>query len=134
MNYAGRDAAFIGPNENQFVILDDDKTGLALYILPGVAPQEVDEKNGAVEQNPSADTNVNSVRGPLQYMFESEVDRIFSTPLGAWGTDQLYCYLRPEMTNADTVFCNCRVNNDFCFSRKSDWFGKARPWISPFIC
>ncbi|XLS56870.1 hypothetical protein HN51_006625 [Arachis hypogaea] len=30
----GRDAAFIGPNENQFAILDDDKTGLALYVLP----------------------------------------------------------------------------------------------------
>lgn len=77
----GRDAAFIGPNENQFAILDDDKTGLALYILPGVAPQEVVEKNLAVEQNQSADANVGSVRGPLQFMFETEVDRIFSTPL-----------------------------------------------------
>ncbi|XP_057955522.1 uncharacterized protein LOC131149253 [Malania oleifera] len=77
----GQDAAFIGPNENQFAILDDDKTGLALYILPGIASQEVDEKNGMVEQNLSADSSVGSLRGPLQFMFETEVDRIFSTPL-----------------------------------------------------
>ncbi|KAI8542308.1 hypothetical protein RHMOL_Rhmol08G0128500 [Rhododendron molle] len=31
----GRAAAFIGPNENHFVILDADKTGLDLYVLPG---------------------------------------------------------------------------------------------------
>ncbi|KAA8547202.1 hypothetical protein F0562_003642 [Nyssa sinensis] len=77
----GRDAAFIGPNENQFAILDEDKTGLALYILPGTASLEVDEKNTVVEQDHSADTNVGSVKGPLQFMFETEVDRIFSTPL-----------------------------------------------------
>lgn len=79
----GRDAAFIGPNENQFAILDDDKTGLALYTLPGMASQEIDEKNEPVEQNQSADTKVGSIRGPMQFMFETEVDRIFSTPLGA---------------------------------------------------
>lgn len=77
----GRDAAFIGPNENQFAILDDDKTGLALYTLPGMASQEIDEKNEPVEQNQSADTKVGSIRGPMQFMFETEVDRIFSTPL-----------------------------------------------------
>ncbi|XP_044485392.1 uncharacterized protein LOC123210926 [Mangifera indica] len=71
----GLDAAFIGPNENQFAILDEDKTGLALYILGGVGSQEADEKNQ------SADSNVSSVRGPLQFMFETEVDRIFSTPI-----------------------------------------------------
>ncbi|XP_022741246.1 uncharacterized protein LOC111292888 isoform X2 [Durio zibethinus] len=41
----GCDAAFIGPNENQFAILDEDKSGLALYILPGAALQEADGKN-----------------------------------------------------------------------------------------
>ncbi|XP_031286077.1 uncharacterized protein LOC116144788, partial [Pistacia vera] len=71
----GRDAAFIGPNENQFAILDEDKTGLALYILLGVDSQEADEKNQP------ADSNVGSVRGPVQFMFETEVDRIFSTPI-----------------------------------------------------
>ncbi|GAV72477.1 hypothetical protein CFOL_v3_15965 [Cephalotus follicularis] len=76
----GRDAAFIGSNENQFAILDDDKTGLALYILPGGAPQKAGEKNGPIEQNQSTETD-GSVRGPLQFMFETEVDRIFSTPL-----------------------------------------------------
>ena len=78
----GRDAAFIGPNENQFAVLDDDKTGLALYILPGLASQEVDERNEPVEQNQSADSKVGLVQGSMQFMFETEVDRIFSTPLG----------------------------------------------------
>lgn len=87
MTLLGRDAAFIGPNENQFAILDDDKTGLALYILPGMASQEVDGRNEPVEQNPSADSKVGQVQGPMQFMFETEVDRIFSTPLGASGKD-----------------------------------------------
>ncbi|GLU19989.1 hypothetical protein SLE2022_362080 [Rubroshorea leprosula] len=81
----GCDAAFIGCSENQFAILDDDKTGLALYILPGVASQEAEVKKGAAEPNPlsdqSSDTNVGSVRGPLPFMFDTEVDRIFSTPI-----------------------------------------------------
>ncbi|KAF6150785.1 hypothetical protein GIB67_020868 [Kingdonia uniflora] len=76
----GRDAAFVGPNENQFAILDDDKTGLALYILPGVASQ-VGEINGAPDEDRSTDAKIGSIRGPLQFMFETEVDRIFSSPL-----------------------------------------------------
>lgn len=82
--FLGRDAAFIGPNENQFAVLDDDKTGLALYILPGSVSPEANEKNGAVEESKSADTNVGSIRGPMHFMFENEIDRIFSTPIGDW--------------------------------------------------
>lgn len=37
-----------------------------------------------MEENQYADTNVGSIRGPMQFMFDNEVDRIFSTPLGAW--------------------------------------------------
>ncbi|KAJ7952887.1 Transducin/WD40 repeat-like superfamily protein [Quillaja saponaria] len=77
----GRDAAFIGPNENQFAILDDDKTGLALYILPGGAKEEAKDNSGAIEENQSADPSGSSIRGPMQFMFETEVDRIFSTPI-----------------------------------------------------
>ncbi|XP_050206806.1 uncharacterized protein LOC126656312 isoform X2 [Mercurialis annua] len=77
----GRDAAFIGPSENHFAFLDEDKTGLALYILPGGASKEAGEKNLLLEENQSAETNAGSLRGPVQFMFESEVDRIFSTPL-----------------------------------------------------
>ncbi|KAE9466877.1 hypothetical protein C3L33_01227, partial [Rhododendron williamsianum] len=77
----GRDAAFIGPNENHFVILDEDKTGLALYVLPGGASQEVGKKNVLDEQSQAADLNVGSVKGPLHFLFETEVDRIFSTPI-----------------------------------------------------
>lgn len=77
----GQDAAFIGPNENQFAILDEDKTGVALYVLPGGASVEVGEKNEGAIENPTADTDNSSVKGPLPFMFESEVDRIFSTPI-----------------------------------------------------
>ena len=78
----GRDAAFIGPNENQYAILDDDKTSLSLYILPGATSQEVNENNGALDTNTFADANAVSDRGPLQFFFETEVDRIFTSPLG----------------------------------------------------
>ncbi|KAL2240324.1 UNVERIFIED_CONTAM: hypothetical protein Sindi_0673600 [Sesamum indicum] len=77
----GADAAFIGPNENQFTILDEDKTALSLYMLPGAASQESLGKNGTVDENQSVEPEVASFKGPVQFMFESEVDRIFSTPL-----------------------------------------------------
>jgi len=79
----GCDAAFIGPNDGQIAILENDKTGLALYILPGMSPKELDEKNrAALEENPTADAASSLFKGPLQFMFESEVDCIFSAPLG----------------------------------------------------
>lgn len=53
-----------------------------MYILPGAASQESLGKNGTIEENQSVDTDVASVKGPMQFMLESEVDRIFSTPLG----------------------------------------------------
>ncbi|KAL0350635.1 UNVERIFIED_CONTAM: hypothetical protein Sradi_4212700 [Sesamum radiatum] len=77
----GADAAFIGPNENQFAILDEDKTALSLYMLPGAASQETLGKNGTVHENQSVEPEIASFKGPVQFMFESEVDRIFSTPL-----------------------------------------------------
>ncbi|BAT75565.1 uncharacterized protein HKW66_Vig0034620 [Vigna angularis] len=81
----GRDAAFVGPNENQFAILDDDKTVLSVYTLPGGASQEAKDNENVFEENPTAtataETTVGSIRGPIPYMFETEVDRIFSTPL-----------------------------------------------------
>nr|KJB48544.1 hypothetical protein B456_008G074500 [Gossypium raimondii] len=81
----GCDAAFIGPNENQFAILDEDKSGLALYILPGAALQEADGKNAAVEPNflpdQPVDGNPNSIQGPMPFLFDTEIDRIFCTPI-----------------------------------------------------
>ncbi|KAM1091190.1 hypothetical protein ACFX2J_018508 [Malus domestica] len=76
----GRDAAFIGPNENQFAILDDDKTGLVLYILPKKASPEANEKILLAEERQPVDTDTGP-KGPMQFMFESEIDRIFSTPI-----------------------------------------------------
>lgn len=77
----GRDTAFIGSNENQFAILDDDRTGLAVYTLPGGAALEARDNDKVFEENQPAETNVGSIRGPTPFMFETEVDRIFSTPL-----------------------------------------------------
>ncbi|RDX86867.1 hypothetical protein CR513_31746 [Mucuna pruriens] len=77
----GRDAAFIGPSENQFAILDDDKTGLAVYTLPGGASQETKENDKLFEENQPTETSAGSIRGPTPFMFETEVDRIYSTPL-----------------------------------------------------
>uniref|UniRef100_A0A2C9UWC3 Transducin/WD40 repeat-like superfamily protein n=1 Tax=Manihot esculenta TaxID=3983 RepID=A0A2C9UWC3_MANES len=77
----GRDAVFIGPNENQFAILDDDETSLALYVLPGGASKEAGEKNLLLEEDQWVETNAGALRGPMQFMFESKIDRIFSTPL-----------------------------------------------------
>ncbi|ESW28815.1 hypothetical protein PHAVU_002G020500 [Phaseolus vulgaris] len=77
----GRDAAFIGLNENQFAILDDDKTGLAVYTLPGGASQETKDNDKLFEENQPTETEDGSIRGPTPFMFETEVDRIYSTPL-----------------------------------------------------
>ncbi|KAK1313084.1 hypothetical protein QJS10_CPA06g02118 [Acorus calamus] len=77
----GRDAAFVGPSENQYAILDDDKTSVALYTLPGVTPKESGKNDGALDENSFADTKSASGRGHLQFTFETEVDRIFSSPI-----------------------------------------------------
>ncbi|KAL3813601.1 hypothetical protein ACJIZ3_014869 [Penstemon smallii] len=77
----GVDAAFVGPNENQYAILDDDKTTLSFHTLPGAASQESIEKNLTADENQSVAGEVASVKGPMQFMFESRVDRIYSTPL-----------------------------------------------------
>lgn len=81
----GRDAAFLGPDDNQYAILEEDRTGLNLFSLKAVATKEALENNAAVlEENTFADNAANSTerQGPLQFSFESEVDRIFSSPLG----------------------------------------------------
>ncbi|KAG2547519.1 hypothetical protein PVAP13_9KG105820 [Panicum virgatum] len=80
----GRDAAFLGPDDNQYAILEDDRTSLNLFSLKAVATKEALENNAAVlEENTFADNAANSTerQGPLQFNFESEVDRIFSSPL-----------------------------------------------------
>ncbi|KAI5409747.1 hypothetical protein KIW84_055268 [Lathyrus oleraceus] len=56
---------------------------LALYSLPGGASQEAKDNDQVLEENQPTETNVGSIRGPTQFMFETEVDRIFSTPLGS---------------------------------------------------
>lgn len=80
----GLDAAFVGPNENQFAVLDNDKSGLSLFVLPGGTLLEADNQKkeaSSAEQSESADANVGSIQGPLPFMFETEVDRIFTTPI-----------------------------------------------------
>lgn len=57
-------------------------------MLKGVASKEALEKNERVlteqpVENQSEESEIASVKGPMQFMFESEVDCIFTTPLGA---------------------------------------------------
>ncbi|KAF3793922.1 hypothetical protein EJ110_NYTH08865 [Nymphaea thermarum] len=78
----GRDAAFIGVNENQYAILDDDKTGLTLYFLQATSSAPQDKmSNGSLDPESFTENTVVLERGAMQFTFESEVDRIFSTPL-----------------------------------------------------
>nr|XP_043614455.1 uncharacterized protein LOC122586532 [Erigeron canadensis]XP_043614456.1 uncharacterized protein LOC122586532 [Erigeron canadensis] len=77
----GRDAAFIGLNDGQFAILDEDRIELSVYTLPGGSSKPAAEKNMIDEPKQYEDLDVSSIKGPLQFTFESEVDRIFSTPV-----------------------------------------------------
>ncbi|XP_076883189.1 uncharacterized protein LOC143531871 [Bidens hawaiensis] len=77
----GRDAAFIGLNDGQFAILDEDKIELSVYTLSGGVSKPAAEKNMIDDQKQYEDLDVSSIKGPLQFTFESEVDRIFSTPV-----------------------------------------------------
>lgn len=77
----GRDVAFIGLNDGQFAILDEDKIELSVYTLPGGSPKPGAEKNMIDDQKPYEELDVSSIKGPLQFTFETEVDRIFSTPI-----------------------------------------------------
>ncbi|XP_037460268.1 uncharacterized protein LOC119331201 [Triticum dicoccoides] len=82
----GRDATFLGPDDNQYAILEEDRTSLNLYNLKPIATKEALENNAAVleeeentfAENPTA--NPTQKQGPMQFTFESEVDRIFSSP------------------------------------------------------
>lgn len=77
----GRDAAFIGLNDGQFAILDEDRIELSVYTLPGGSSKPAAEKNMIDEPKKYEDLDVSSIKGPQQFTFESEVDRIFSTPV-----------------------------------------------------
>lgn len=79
---AGRDAALIGPNENQFAVLDDDKTNIMLHILPSGVPQEAVGSNGALDPNSFSETKAVSDGSLLAFTFETAVDCIFSSPIG----------------------------------------------------
>ncbi|KAF7148753.1 hypothetical protein RHSIM_Rhsim03G0142800 [Rhododendron simsii] len=82
----GPDAEVFGPNENHFVILDEDKTGLDLYVLPGGDLQEVGKKNVLDEQSQATDLNVGAMKGPLQCSFFSKRKINYSVCF-SWGPD-----------------------------------------------
>lgn len=84
----------MGPGENQYAILDEDRASLSLYILPVPSSQEEIEK--ALDQKSFTENKVASNQGPLQFTLETEVDRIFSSPLGE---------LLASSSNMDNHFC-----------------------------
>lgn len=108
-NHAGSDGAFVGYNENQYAILDEDGVGLVLYFIEedvnlmssgGGTTSEHPETNGNHDTNgaldekefsePAAPVSITKPvenggqRGPVQFAFDTPVQRIFSSPLGAF--------------------------------------------------
>lgn len=71
----------MGTGENQYAILDENRSGLAFYVLPGAVFQEVSENNVVVDVK-SSDGQHGPDQGSQHFVFETEVDRIFSFPLG----------------------------------------------------
>lgn len=147
----GRDAAFLGPDDNQYAILEEDRTSLNLFNLKAVATKEALENNAAVlEENTFADnvTNPTERQGPMQFTFESEVDRIFSAPLGRlWISFSFsYCFahlprrfhqrMGKVVLSCFFFFCGmkiiakpcvtpCRINHVVCNFGKAHWTGEA---------
>ena len=100
---AGSDGAFIGPTQNQYAILEDDGTGLVLYSIeeekdlatltdpaPAPVPETADSRgpDGALDENDFSETSTKrpldkkGSHGPIQFAFDTPVQRIFSCPLG----------------------------------------------------
>lgn len=85
--FTGRDGAFIGPTENQYAILDDDKSGITLHFMevsakdPTMGGASEGRSNGELDPNSFSESSSVNDRAPLQFIFETEVERIFSTPL-----------------------------------------------------
>lgn len=89
----GCDGAFIGYHEIQYAILEDDGLGLSLYFLEEDAKaKSATQSSGDPENNTALDVNTFSQnlmrksqdslqQGPIQFIFYSPVQRIFSTPL-----------------------------------------------------
>ncbi|XP_078433538.1 transducin/WD40 repeat-like superfamily protein [Wolffia australiana] len=77
----GRDAAFVGPKENQYAVLDEDKSGLSLYLIPSASVQQNSESEGELDVNSFSETRVGGDQGHLRFSFDGDVDHIFSTPL-----------------------------------------------------
>lgn len=105
-SFLGRDATFLGPDDNQYAILEEDRASLNLYNLKPVATKEALENNAAVleentfAENPTA--NPTQQKGPMQFTFESEVDRIFSSPIGTLG-GLLFCHLASLLSTKITI-------------------------------
>lgn len=53
-----------------------------MYILPKLTTMEENEKNLLSEENQTKEANPSAIQGPQQFLFETEVDRVFSTPIG----------------------------------------------------
>ncbi|KAG0579545.1 hypothetical protein KC19_4G105700 [Ceratodon purpureus] len=102
----GSDGAFIGPTQNQYAILEDDGVGLVLYSIeeekdlatltdptPAAVPtpETADSRgpDGALDENDFSEASTKrpldkkGSHGPVQFAFDTPVQRIFSCPLEA---------------------------------------------------
>ena len=91
--HVGRDVAFVGPTENQYAILHEDKMGLSLYPLPSVSVLESSDNNGALDAASFSESKIANGQRSLRLSFEADVDRIFSTPLGMSNNDLIHCFV-----------------------------------------
>ncbi|KAJ7550942.1 hypothetical protein O6H91_07G125900 [Diphasiastrum complanatum] len=87
----GRDGAFVGYNENQYAILDEDGLGLTLYFLEDISLTSSSqlsiggETNGALDPSSFSESKLRTREegqmGSVQFVFDNPVQRIFSSPL-----------------------------------------------------
>lgn len=108
---AGSDGAFIGPTQNQYAILEDDGVGLILYsieeeknlaTLTDSVPETADSRgpDGALDENDFSEASTKrpldkkGSHDPIQFAFDTPVQRIFSCPLGEshfWLGTKFFC-------------------------------------------
>lgn len=120
---AGSDGAFIGPTQNQYAILDDDGVGLVLYsmeeetnlaTLTDPVPEPADSRgpDGALDENDFSETSTKrplDKKGshvPIQFAFDTPVQRIFSCPLG----ELSYCLVEYEVFLWKIVILSCCIH------------------------
>jgi hypothetical protein len=135
---AGSDGAFIGPAQNQYAILEDDGVGLVLYSIeeekdlatltdPAAVPETADSRgpDGALDENDFSEASTKrpldkkGSHGPIQFAFDTPVQRIFSCPLG----ELLFCLVVYKSSLCQNVVFGCCIHRSPVFAGPFDVLG-----------